>query len=157
MKEGERGERGEGTRGEGAGVYGPHWLRDLQAPRLCSALIIFGGEDKRKKGGIGRKARDLSVVTGPPTSPPLVGVVWTPKGEGKAAEQSTLDWGFLPQQRDCHKTAFHSSRGLVLLRFQVCIQSMLASLPLTHLPLPAQRYVSCVYSRKMSGCVMIIF
>lgn len=44
------GERGEGTRGEGAGVYGPHWLRDLQAPRLCSALIIFGGEDKRKKG-----------------------------------------------------------------------------------------------------------
>lgn len=39
--------------------------------------------------------------------------------EGKAAEESTLDWGFLPQQRDCHKTAFHSSRGLVLLRFQV--------------------------------------
>lgn len=59
-------------------------------------------------------------MTGPPTSPPLVGVVWTPKGEGKAAEQSTRDWGFLPQQRDCHKTAFHSSRGLVLLRFQSC-------------------------------------
>lgn len=75
-------------------------------------------------------------MTGPPTSPPLVGVVWTQKGEGKAAEQSTLDWGFLPQQRDCHKTAFQSSRGLVLLRFQVCIQSMLASLPLADLPLP---------------------
>ncbi|KAF1379158.1 hypothetical protein PFLUV_G00173170 [Perca fluviatilis] len=36
------------------------------------------------------------------------------EGEGKAAEQSTRGWGFLPQQRDCHKTAFHSSRGLVL-------------------------------------------
>lgn len=42
-------------------------------------------------------------MTGPPTPPPLVGVVWTETGEGKAAERSTRDRGFLPQQRDCHK------------------------------------------------------
>lgn len=46
-------------------MYGPHCLRDLQAPQLCSALIIFGGEDKRKKGdrkkGPGSESRD-----GPP-------------------------------------------------------------------------------------------
>lgn len=70
------------------------------------ALLFFRGEDKRR-GKIGGKARDPSVVTGPPTSPPLVGVVRTTEGEGKAAEQSTQDRGFLPQQRDCHKTPFH--------------------------------------------------
>lgn len=53
--------KGEGTRGEG--VYGPHWLRDLQAPRLCSHNLWRWGQ---KKGKIGGKARDL-IVTGPPT------------------------------------------------------------------------------------------
>ncbi|KAL0992991.1 hypothetical protein UPYG_G00101910 [Umbra pygmaea] len=31
------------------------------------ALIIFGGDRGQKKGEIGGKARDFSVVTGPPT------------------------------------------------------------------------------------------
>ncbi|TNM97515.1 hypothetical protein fugu_015671 [Takifugu bimaculatus] len=103
----------------------PHWLRDPQAPRLCAAHIIFGGEDKRKRKG-GRseeKARDLGVVTGSPLPDfrrRRSGLSGLKKGEGKAAELSTPDWGFLPQQRDCHKTAFQSSRGLALLRVQVC-------------------------------------
>ncbi|KAK6311816.1 hypothetical protein J4Q44_G00174800 [Coregonus suidteri] len=50
-------------------------------------------------------------------SPPLVGVVKTTEGEGKAAEQSTQDRGFLPEQRDCHKTTFYSSRALSFPRF----------------------------------------
>lgn len=48
MKEGER--EAKEQEGRGRGCMDPHWLRDLQAPRLCSALIIFRGEDKRKKG-----------------------------------------------------------------------------------------------------------
>lgn len=114
-------ERGEGTRGEGAGVYGPSLVTGPTGTPIVLRSHHFWRRGQKEKGEIGRKARDLSVVTAPPTSPPLVGVVWTQKGEGKAAEQATLDWGFLPQRRDCHKTAFHSSRGLVLLRFQVCI------------------------------------
>lgn len=104
----------------------PRCLRDPQAPRLCSALIIFGGEDKRKRKG-GRseeKARDLGVVTGSPLPDSRrrrSGLSGLHKAEGKAAVLSTRDWGFLPQQRDYHKTAFQPSRGLALLRFQVCI------------------------------------
>ncbi|KAK5608084.1 hypothetical protein CRENBAI_004869 [Crenichthys baileyi] len=77
-------------------------------------------KDKRKEEEEEEKALDLGVVTGPPTSPPPLGSGLSGLGRlrGKAAERSTLGWGFLPQQRDCHKTAFHSPRGLVLLRFQ---------------------------------------
>lgn len=117
MREGER-ERRRNKRGGGGGVWTLTGYGTYRHPD-CAVLSSFLEVRTKEKRGIGRKARDLSVVTGPPTPPPLVGVVWTGKGEGKAAEQSTLDWGFLPQQQDCHKTAFQSSRGLVLLRFQV--------------------------------------
>lgn len=121
VKEGERErERRRNKRGGGGGVwtltgYGTYRHPDCA---LLSSFLEVRTKEKRgnRKKGPGSECRD-----GPPTPPPLVGVVWTRKGEGKAAEQSTLDWGFLPQQRDCHKTAFQSSRGLVLLRFQVCI------------------------------------
>lgn len=132
-------ERGRERRGNKRGGGGGVWtslVTGLTGTPIVLCSHQFWRRGQKKKGEIGRKARDLIVVTGPPTSPPLVGAVWT---EGKAAEQSTLDWGFMPQQRDCHKTAFQSSRGLVLLRFQVCIWSMLASLSLTDLPLPDKR------------------
>lgn len=75
-----------------------------------------------KNGGIGKKGPGSECRDGPPRlRRRWSGLSGLKEGEGKAAERSTLDWGFLPQQRDCHKTAFHSSRGLVLLRFQVCI------------------------------------
>ncbi|KAF6722990.1 hypothetical protein FQA47_021701 [Oryzias melastigma] len=115
-----RGARERGNKsGEGAGVRGPRL--DPQAPRLCSAPILLEVRTKeRSKGGKPEERPGIvGVVTGAPGfSPPLVGVVWTPKAEAGAAERSTRGWGFLPQLRDCHKTAFQSSRGLVSLRFQ---------------------------------------
>lgn len=111
--------RGEGTRGEGAGVYGPRWLRDPQAPRLCSALIIFWRWGQKKKGGIGRKARDLSVVTGPPTSPPLVGVVWTQKRWGKSGGGVDSRLGFPATAAGLSQNSLSLFEGPVLLRFQV--------------------------------------
>lgn len=130
-------ERRREQEGRGRGCMDPHCLRDLQAPRLCSALIIFGGEDKRKTGRSGERPRIRVSWRGPRLRRRWSGLSGLQRVREKAAERSTLDWGFLPQQRDCHKTAFQSSRGLVSLRFQVCIQSVLASLPLTDLPLPA--------------------
>lgn len=72
MKEGER---EEGTR-EGAGVCGPHWIRDPQAPRLCSSFLEVRTKEKKEQIGI-KRAGDPSVVTGPPSPTP---VVWTGKG-----------------------------------------------------------------------------
>lgn len=99
--------------------YGTHRHPD------CASLSSFlevrtkgkkgGGGGDRKKGP-GSKCRDGA----PDFAAAGRGCLDSKRAEGKAAEQSTLGWGFLPQQRDCHKTAFHSSRGLVLLRFQVC-------------------------------------
>lgn len=101
---------------------------------------------RRRKGGKSEERPGIvGVVTGPPGfSPPLVGVVWTPKAEAGAAERSTRGWGFLPQLRDCHRTAFQSSWGLVLLRFQVCIQGELASLSPADFPLPGK----CLYEEN---------
>lgn len=79
----------------------PRWLRDPQAPRLCSALVIFGGEDKRnRKGGRSEeKARDLGVVTGSPLPDSRrhrSGLSGLQQAEGRAAEPSTRARGFLP-------------------------------------------------------------
>lgn len=122
---------------------------DPQAPRLCSAPILLEVRTKeRSKGGKPEERPGIvGVVTGAPGfSPPLVGVVWTPKAEAGAAERSTRGWGFLPQLRDCHKTAFQSSRGLVSLRFQVCIQGELASPSLADFPPPGK----CLYKENVS-------
>lgn len=70
------------------------------------AVVIFRGKDKRKNFLEERPLIPES-VTGPPTSPPLVGAVKTIDGEGKAAEQPTQVRGFLLQQRESHKTPFH--------------------------------------------------
>ncbi|RVE69161.1 hypothetical protein OJAV_G00074920 [Oryzias javanicus] len=62
-----RGARERGNKSEeGAGVRGPRL--DPQAPRLCSAPILSGGEDKRKEEGgkTGGKARDCGCRDGGP-------------------------------------------------------------------------------------------
>ena len=61
---------------------------------------------------VGGTERERGVVTGAATTLTRVGVVRKTEVAAKAAEQSTQDRGFLPHQRDCHKTPFHCLRGL---------------------------------------------
>lgn len=62
-------------------MYGPHWLRDPEAPRLCSALIISGGvRTKGRRKGPGSGCRD----GGPDVAAAWFGVVWTRKAEKEA-------------------------------------------------------------------------
>lgn len=112
-REREREEREQEERG--AGVFGPHCLRDLRAgsPIVLRSLIIFGGEDKRKEGGIDRKARAPSVVTGPSG---LSGL----KAEGKSSGGVDSSLGFPAIPAGLSQNSLSLFQGPCIATFQKC-------------------------------------